>query len=91
MDEGQRIETNSERLMRRSSRYARVCPGLSVKGMTCGTPCQQREREREGTISGGEGNGPWAGFGPSGLLIFSYFLSLLFSIFFCENFKKHQK
>jgi hypothetical protein len=66
---------------------------ISLGGMTSGTPCQRREREGEGTVSGGEGNGPCATFdrgldsspGPFNIFPIFFLFSFLFSFVKISN------
>jgi hypothetical protein len=53
--------------------------------------------EGEGNDLGREGNGPWPPLAtgwirsPGPFILFPIFFHFFFSVFFCENFQKHQK
>jgi hypothetical protein len=90
MDEGQgsyRIGDCSRDHARAGAVFVSVC----LEVMTSGAQASETEREREResvTVRERGRNGPWAAFGrgldsvPEALLLFSYFLSLFFSVFF---------
>jgi hypothetical protein len=73
-------------------RGARIVPNRRLlRRSRSGPSVREREREREResvTVRERGRNGPWAAFGrgpdsvPEALLLFSYFLSLFFSVFF---------
>jgi hypothetical protein len=88
MDEGQ----GSYRIGDCRGDHARACAmfvSVYLEVMTSGAQASATERERESVTVWERGrNGPWAAFGrgpnsiPEALLLFSYFLSLFFSVFF---------